>query len=233
MKDSLAVDESPRRVAGGIGDAPGAGLLDSSSATAVERVRGTRRHPRRAGIRGYVVQEFEDVETAKRAGRTAFGEMVTFLSKNASSCRVLLVEKTGRLYRNIKDWFTIDERCDSRGAVDVQGSGTAGGAQAGPGGDGAPHRSRSRRRCVSSPKTRRSGCHAASFSTPFDGSMDCRDSLSAAPQSAGQLRTSSSAACLFNSREGPGPPATGASYVQPATTSGPWRPPTVQRLKLS
>lgn len=37
-----------------------------------------------------VVQEFEDVETAKRAGRTAFGDMVTFLSKSASSCRIPL-----------------------------------------------------------------------------------------------------------------------------------------------
>jgi DNA invertase Pin-like site-specific DNA recombinase len=60
----------------------------------------------REGI--HVVQEFEDVETAKRASRTAFGEMVTFLSKNAS-CRILLVEKTDRLYRNIKDWVTVDE----------------------------------------------------------------------------------------------------------------------------
>lgn len=27
----------------------------------------------------------------------------------AGSCRILLVEKTDRLYRNIKDWVTIDE----------------------------------------------------------------------------------------------------------------------------
>ena len=57
----------------------------------------------------HVVQEFEDVETAKRAGRTAFGEMVAFLRQRGSSCRTLLVEKTDRLYRNIKDWVTIDE----------------------------------------------------------------------------------------------------------------------------
>jgi DNA invertase Pin-like site-specific DNA recombinase len=57
----------------------------------------------------HVVQEFEDVETAKRAGRTAFGEMVAFLRKRGSTCRTLLVEKTDRLYRNIKDWVTIDE----------------------------------------------------------------------------------------------------------------------------
>jgi site-specific DNA recombinase len=61
----------------------------------------------REGI--HVVQEFEDVETAKRAGRTAFSEMVDFLRKKTSGCRTLLVEKTDRLYRNIKDWVTIDE----------------------------------------------------------------------------------------------------------------------------
>jgi hypothetical protein len=35
--------------------------------------------------------------------------MVAFLRKNGSTCRTLLVAKTDRLYRNIKDWVTIDE----------------------------------------------------------------------------------------------------------------------------
>jgi site-specific DNA recombinase len=34
--------------------------------------------------------------------------MVAFLRKN-TSCRILLVEKTDRLYRNFRDWVTIDE----------------------------------------------------------------------------------------------------------------------------
>jgi DNA invertase Pin-like site-specific DNA recombinase len=55
-----------------------------------------------------VAQEYVDVETAKQTGRTAFGEMVTFLRKSPS-VRVLLVEKTDRLYRNLKDWVTVDE----------------------------------------------------------------------------------------------------------------------------
>lgn len=55
-----------------------------------------------------VLQEFVDVETAKRAGRTSFTEMVTFLRAH-KTCRVLLVEKTDRLYRNLKDWVTLDE----------------------------------------------------------------------------------------------------------------------------
>jgi DNA invertase Pin-like site-specific DNA recombinase len=53
-----------------------------------------------------IQHEFVDVETAKRAGRTAFGEMVTFLRQHRETCRVLLVEKTDRLYRNLKDWVT-------------------------------------------------------------------------------------------------------------------------------
>ena len=55
-----------------------------------------------------VVREFVDVETAKQTGRPGFGELVAFLKKSAS-CRVLLVEKTDRLYRNLKDWVTLDE----------------------------------------------------------------------------------------------------------------------------
>lgn len=60
-----------------------------------------------------VIWEFVDVETAKRSGRTHFSEMITLLKKErqkqANGCRTILVEKTDRLYRNIKDWVTIDE----------------------------------------------------------------------------------------------------------------------------
>jgi site-specific DNA recombinase len=55
-----------------------------------------------------VAQEYVDVETARQAGRAAFGEMVAYL-KAHPSVRVMLVEKTDRLYRNLKDWVTIDE----------------------------------------------------------------------------------------------------------------------------
>ncbi|MGE3784518.1 MAG: recombinase family protein [Alphaproteobacteria bacterium] len=62
-----------------------------------------------AGAQGLaVVQEYVDVETAKQTGRTAFGEMVGYLRVHPS-VRVLLVEKTDRLYRNLKDWVTVDE----------------------------------------------------------------------------------------------------------------------------
>lgn len=56
-----------------------------------------------------VVAEFMDVETAKQAGRSAFSEMIEFIKKNKATCRTILVEKTDRLYRNIKDWVVIDE----------------------------------------------------------------------------------------------------------------------------
>src|SRR6516165_9269717 len=55
-----------------------------------------------------VVQEYVDVETAKQTGRTAFGEMVAYL-KGHPAVHVMLVEKTDRLYRNLKDWVTVDE----------------------------------------------------------------------------------------------------------------------------
>ncbi len=55
-----------------------------------------------------VANEFVDIETAKQAGRGNFGEMLKFLARERS-CRALLVEKTDRLYRNLKDWVSIDE----------------------------------------------------------------------------------------------------------------------------
>jgi site-specific DNA recombinase len=55
-----------------------------------------------------IAREYVDVETAKQTGRAAFGEMVAYL-KAHPSVRVMLVEKTDRLYRNLKDWVTVDE----------------------------------------------------------------------------------------------------------------------------
>jgi site-specific DNA recombinase len=55
-----------------------------------------------------VLKAFEDVETAKTSGRKQFNEMVAWLKRNRS-CRILLVEKTDRLYRNLKDAVTLEE----------------------------------------------------------------------------------------------------------------------------
>jgi len=60
--------------------------------------------------RGFeIVREFVDVETAKRAGRTGFGEMLKFLRRSGARGSVILVEKTDRLYRNLRDYVTLDE----------------------------------------------------------------------------------------------------------------------------
>lgn len=55
-----------------------------------------------------IAEEFVDVETAKQAGRTAFGSMVHFL-KESPSVKAILVEKTDRLYRNFRDYVTTDD----------------------------------------------------------------------------------------------------------------------------
>ena len=69
----------------------------------------------RALITGYAQQqgltllrEFEDIETAKRAGRASFGQMVTFLKRHRR-CRILLVEKIDRLTRNLTDWAALSD----------------------------------------------------------------------------------------------------------------------------
>ena len=54
------------------------------------------------------IEEFSDVETAKTTGRPGFAAMLSYLRKHRD-CRVVLVEKTDRLYRNFRDVVTLDE----------------------------------------------------------------------------------------------------------------------------
>lgn len=54
-----------------------------------------------------VVEEFIESETAKSSGRPEFGRMVNLLKGKAAN--VVIVEKTDRLYRNLKDRVTLDE----------------------------------------------------------------------------------------------------------------------------
>jgi|SRR6185369_7082430 len=64
-----------------------------------------------AASKGFVIaEEFTDVETAKASGRTNFTQMLLYLEKRKALCRTILVEKTDRLYRNLKDWITLDSR---------------------------------------------------------------------------------------------------------------------------
>jgi DNA invertase Pin-like site-specific DNA recombinase len=55
-----------------------------------------------------IAREFIDVETAKTSGRQNFNEMVQFFTKYRD-CRVVLVEKTDRLYRNFRDAVTLED----------------------------------------------------------------------------------------------------------------------------
>ena len=54
--------------------------------------------------------EFVDVETAKETGRPGFAAMLAHFKQRRASCRTLLVEKTDRLYRNLKDYVLVDDR---------------------------------------------------------------------------------------------------------------------------
>lgn len=55
-----------------------------------------------------IVEQFTDVETAKQVGRTQFGRMLAFLESNPD-VKIILVEKTDRLYRNFRDYLLLDE----------------------------------------------------------------------------------------------------------------------------
>lgn len=55
-----------------------------------------------------IIKEFVDVETAKQAGRSNFNKMIKFL-EDTPSIKTILCEKTDRLYRNFRDYVTIDE----------------------------------------------------------------------------------------------------------------------------
>jgi len=55
-----------------------------------------------------ITKEYVDIETAKKEGRKNFSKMVS-LFKESDDTKVLLVEKTDRLLRNIKDYAIIDE----------------------------------------------------------------------------------------------------------------------------
>jgi site-specific DNA recombinase len=58
------------------------------------------------GIR--IVSDFVDVETAKQAGRTEFNNMIKFLKVN-QNVKIILCEKTDRLYRNFKDYVLLED----------------------------------------------------------------------------------------------------------------------------
>ena len=61
-----------------------------------------------------IIKNFTDVETAKKAGRTEFTQMLAFLEANPT-IKHILVEKTDRLHRNITDYGLIDQLIEQSG----------------------------------------------------------------------------------------------------------------------
>ena len=54
-----------------------------------------------------LVKIFTESETAKKAGRKAFNEMLLYIKEH--NINTILVEKTDRLYRNFKDYVMLDD----------------------------------------------------------------------------------------------------------------------------
>lgn len=78
------------------------------------QVRAAKEYARANGLA--IVEEFVDVESARKSGRREFERMLTYLKKS-KTCRIIVVEKTDRLYRNLKDYVTIDELMSDRGVA--------------------------------------------------------------------------------------------------------------------
>ncbi len=59
-------------------------------------------------------REFVDIESAKNPGRKEFNKMLRLLETD-DTCRVVLVEKTDRLYRNRADALAFEALIEKRG----------------------------------------------------------------------------------------------------------------------
>ena len=81
-------------------------LVKAGDLEAAKAAMPTATKVRTAGVDQATAQQV--VEAAKQAGRSSFGEMVDYLRQHPEA-RIILVEKTDRLYRNLKDWVTLDE----------------------------------------------------------------------------------------------------------------------------
>ena len=68
-----------------------------------------------ARVRGFSIKhEFVDIESAKNPGRKEFTKMLRLLEAD-ETCRVVLVEKTDRLYRNRADALAFEALIEKRG----------------------------------------------------------------------------------------------------------------------
>jgi site-specific DNA recombinase len=71
-----------------------------------------REYAKRNGLE--IAQEYSEAETAKTAGRERFGEMLALL-RSRTGPKILLVEKTDRLYRNWKDYVAVEDLMQDHG----------------------------------------------------------------------------------------------------------------------
>src|ERR1035438_5034885 len=62
----------------------------------------------------HIEREFVDVESAKNPGRKEFSKMLRLLEADGA-CRIVLVEKTDRLYRNRTDALAFEALIEKRG----------------------------------------------------------------------------------------------------------------------
>jgi DNA invertase Pin-like site-specific DNA recombinase len=60
-----------------------------------------------------IIQIFQEAESASKAGRRQFDKMLSFLNEQ-KEIKDILVEKTDRLYRNLKDYSRIDELLEEK-----------------------------------------------------------------------------------------------------------------------
>src|SRR5882672_1992604 len=68
-----------------------------------------------ADTRGFSIKrEFVDIESAKNPGRKEFTNMLHQL-ETGGTCRIVLVEKTDRLYRNRTDALAFEALIEKRG----------------------------------------------------------------------------------------------------------------------
>lgn len=61
-----------------------------------------------------ITEVFQEAESASKAGRRQFDNMLNFINEQ-KDIQDILVEKTDRLYRNLKDYSKIDELLEAKG----------------------------------------------------------------------------------------------------------------------
>ena len=52
---------------------------------------------------------FVDVESGRKKGREQFGQLLQWLRRQPEGRRVVVADKTDRVYRNLRDWVVLDE----------------------------------------------------------------------------------------------------------------------------